>query len=191
MEFVFKVNLSRLRFFNNAVVSGMDATKSGPAQTAWKRIAARYLGWIRRRFVSASRGDGTWPDLAHSTKMSRIYSRKSMANLFRRRLKRAQGDVTRTQARRRVEVVSGMKFEILRDTGILFNSLSQGGVQEMLPNGIRVGTAVKYAKYHQEGGEGGRPPQRQIFVPPEGRIHDEMRAELEKAVTRIVKNILK
>lgn len=182
LDVEFNVDTQAITGYLAKLADGIDPNRPGPMQRALKRAAARYLGWIRKRYLAASKGDGTWPPLSNATKMARIYARKTLFREFKRRLKRAKGDA-RTQRARRRDVASGMRFEILRDTGTLFNSLSQGkpgAVEQFIPNGIRVGTAIKYGKYHQEGG--GRLPKRAFLVPPEGRILDEITKELQRGM---------
>ena len=44
--------------------------------------------------------------------------------------------------------------QILRDTGVLLNSLSPGGpgnLIDAIPGGVSIGTSVPYARYHHEG----------------------------------------
>lgn len=56
----------------------------------------------------------------------------------------------------KLSVFGSRKVDILRDTSVLFNSLSPGAtggdkVFSLLGNGVIVGTNVEYASYHQEG----------------------------------------
>jgi hypothetical protein len=130
-----------------------------------------YLGFVRQRFLNAARGDGTWKPLAASTIRARLA--KGAKSPRAKKMTRAQ------------RVAS---LEILRDTGILFNSLSAGGassVQRPIPWGIEVGTAVRYAKYHQHGGHvPGRPPQRTILVAPDAGTREQMRTILQAALIK-------
>lgn len=48
-----------------------------PMLSGFTRAAALYLGFIRRRFVKAARGDGTWQPLAESTKRHRMNKTKA------------------------------------------------------------------------------------------------------------------
>jgi phage gpG-like protein len=135
-------------------------TTSGPLRDGLVAAGAIYLGSMRERYVRAARGDGTWLPLAPSTIAGR---------------RKGKG--------------SGGKVEILRDTGILLNSLSlgaNGNVQQMIDRGIEVGTVIRYAKHHQYGGTTpGRPPQRKILVAPDQPTRERMRAPIQRAVAKI------
>lgn len=181
MDIEFQFNDGPIARYLHRMSEAMDTSKPGPMQRALRRAAARYLAWIRKRYAAAAKGDGTWKDLSLATKLSRIRARKTMNRQFKKRLKVAGGDGRTRRARVR-DVVSGMRFEILRDTGILFNSLSQGApgaMEQFIPNGIRVGTAIKYGKYHQLG-DG--VPKRAFLVPPEGKIYEDIGRELQRGM---------
>ena len=90
---------------------------------------------------------------------------------------------------------------ILRDTGTLFGALDVGGRGTLfkdLPNGIRVGfsgttrhpkgkaTLADIAGFHDQGGKGGRPPQRQILVAPDQATVRGMLADAERATARML-----
>lgn len=144
-----------------------------------KQAGLRYLGFIRRRFLAAARGDGTWPDLALSTKLRRIAKNGAVLARYNRALHASGGDMHAT--------VASMRFEILRDTGLLFNSLSTGSpgnVTEESPLQIRVGTAVRYAIYHQDGGP--RLPQRKIIVEPDDPTLVSIGNDLTRGVRRAI-----
>ena len=149
-----------------------------------KQAAARYLAFIRRRYVNAARGDGTWPDLALSTKLARARKTKAGRARMAKRVKIAESagvSAGGVRSRRQVlrDVLSGMRFEILRDTGLLLNSISTGapGAIEVIPSPTRitVGTAIGYAQYHQYGNG---VPKREIFVQPD----DTTRAAMTTAI---------
>jgi hypothetical protein len=129
-----------------------------------------YLGGMRRRFASASHGDGTWPDLAPSTKLKRLRD----AGL---RYKREKG-VTRLD---RLRFAAGVPLPILYVTGNLYSSLvpgEAGNVFDVLSDRIRAGSAVPYARYHQQGG--GRLPRRSILVDPDAALLGQMSAPIVK-----------
>jgi hypothetical protein len=90
-------------------------------------------------------------------------------------------------AKTKLEVYGNREHEVLRDTGVLANSLSVGSISggsyqrpmvdggeqqifDLLENGVIVGTNVRYARAHHEGLNG--LPRRPI-VPEEGRIPDQ------------------
>lgn len=115
-----------------------------PLPTKW---AKRYSAFVRRRFMRE--GDGTWKKLAEST--------------LRQRKKEGKG------------------AKILQNVGITLNALEIGAAGNLFKNikhGIRFGfggparrrdghaSIAKIAIYHDQGGPGGRPPQRKIIVKP-------------------------
>jgi hypothetical protein len=84
------------------------------------------------------------------------------------------------------------KPEILRDTGLLLNSLSigsKGNVNELLTDGVSVGTRIKYAKHHQAPSVPGRPPIRKILVQPNAETAARIKQVLQAAVVEAVKSI--
>ena len=108
----------------------------------------RYSAWIRERFVSASRGDGTWQPLSAAT----IYARSRAAITRVYKLFKA-GEITAAQRDKKLKIarrsqqrwvkqaygkaIKGKKgleglptagVAILRDTGVLFNALTVGAV---------------------------------------------------------------
>jgi phage gpG-like protein len=137
-------------------------SQPGPLRDFYSQASARYLGFIRARFVRASRGDGTWKPLALYTKLKRL------------------------EKQQLVELANSRPVPILRDTGILFNSLtsgSPGGVQQFAQDEVTVGTNIKYAGYHQFGGTvPGHPPQRTILVPPDPKTEGEILQDLVNAM---------
>jgi phage gpG-like protein len=156
------------------VIAAAEAPAAGPMRDGFTQAAALYLAFTRRRFVTQSQGGGEWPDLALSTKVARARKTKAGRSKY---AKARRGGQTRAQA------VAGRKFAILRDTSTLFNSLSTGApgsTTEYLPAGIRVGTAIKYAKYHQSGGP--HLPQRRIFVDPDPATQQRIQSILAGAI---------
>lgn len=139
--------------------------------------AARvYMLWIRQRFFRASRRDGTWPDLAPSTKLKRAM--KSAPGALRSRRRESGGTAQAAAA--------GLTFPILYDTGRLYRSLSPGGpgyIERFTgPLTLKVGSAVPYAPPHQFGVPARRLPQRVILAPPDAQAVRLMEAEILKSV---------
>lgn len=139
--------------------------------------ARAYMLAMRTRFFQASRGDGTWKDLAPSTKLKRAL--KSAPGVIRSGTAKGQ---------RAADVAAGLRFPILYDTGRLFNSLRPGGpgyVERFVnPLTIRVGTSVPYAQYHQFGTI--RMPQRTVLDVPDVRTVRVMEKAIADAVEREV-----
>lgn len=168
-------------------------------QAAWNQCAALYLGEMRNRFQKASRGDGTWQDLAAGTKLQRARALKpgtKKGDAGRETTRRKQFDAKTRKAFRqdggtinkvRERLIAGMKFAILKDTSLLFNSLTQGApgsVATEIPFGVRIGTNIKYAKHHQSPTRPGRPPKRTILIQPTERTLTRIKQILETAVRR-------
>lgn len=195
--------LSALEQLEARIAAELDARKPGPFQAGMKQAAARYLAFIRRRYVNAARGDGTWPDLAPSTKLARARRTKAGRGRLKarvnklRRLRRDDGEVfgnqTRVLGRLYLrDILSGMRFEILRDTGLLLNSISTGapGSIEVIPSPTRitVGTAIGYAQYHQYGNG---VPKREIFVQPDDTTRAAMTSAIKAGAVAAIKEAFK
>lgn len=163
--------------FINRLSNRLDAAKPGTMQSGLHQAAERYLGFTRRRYVSLSKGSGEWPDLALSTKVSRMRSISPAGNkhagplmlTYEKLLKKQQKGIKDHRVTRK-ELAAARHFDILRDTGALLNSLSTGApgyLEESMPDGIRIGTRVRYARFHQSPSIPGRPPMRRIMVEPD------------------------
>lgn len=212
----FRPHLEQLHRSVQQAVEAVRSPATGPIGEGLKQAAAFYLAFIRRRFDRASKGDGTWPDLAPSTKLARMRKtqkgrkklaasakkrgrlRKQAAAMRKRvdRIGGAAGAAMSDQIDRwlmkeigRISPVALARFSILRDTGLLSNSLSLGGpgnVQTMLSDGIQVGTQINYARFHQQPSVPGQPPQRPIFVDPDNSTAERMRKALSAAVLKAI-----
>lgn len=176
-----KVNLSRLRAFRSQIEAGWKNT-AGPFRDCFLQWGHRYRAAMQKRFVRFSRGGGDWPPLAESTRRRRMGGRGLG--------KRGRG---KQHAR------SG-KFAILRDSGILFNTLepefigAPGQVQEAVPFGVKVGiggpamhkagkaSVAQIARFHQSGGP--RLPKREIIVNAPAETIKMMRGDLINAVAK-------
>lgn len=88
-------------------------------------------------------------------------------------------------------LIASMRFQILRDTGLLFNSLSQGqpgNVFEHTATGIVVGTAVEYAHFHQNPSRPGRPPVRRILVEPDAETQTAMENAIQRGMAQFIRD---
>lgn len=178
-------------------IKGLDATQE-PMRSAYAQAAAFYLGFIRRRYLEASRGNGVWPDLSSKTKMARIRKNKSKHGIFKRKAAAifARGGDEKgagTMSKIAENLAGTMRFAILRDTSILFNSLSvgaPGSVSKIDATGIEVGTAIEYAAAHQNG-VAGRLPQRKIMVEPDQVTRDRISTALANGVLKLMSDRLK
>lgn len=197
------------RWLDKAQAAFERGTADPIIRDAMVRSGARYLAFVRRRYLGAARGDGTWPDLSVATKWARL---RRTVRTYKRELKASKEEAARkaiekklTAGERRLgkvltatgkathkeqvaSEVSGRKFEILRDTGTLFNSLTQGApgnVQILEPYGIRVGTAINYARHHQDPALPGRPPKREMLVHPDRNTEEAIERELATAIQKV------
>lgn len=146
----------------------------------FRRAAARYLAFIRGRYVRASRGDGTWKPLAASTKVARL--RRQHGKRFHSVIKAAPG---KNRGEQLASLAAGTAFAILRDTSTLFGSLTEGAPGssiDYVKDGILLGTRVFYAKYHQNPTVPGRPPKREIFVQPDKPTEEAIAIELANGI---------
>ncbi len=135
-----------------------------------------YLGAMRRRFASASHGDGTWADLAPSTKLKRYYEAGN-------RFKRTKG-VTHAD---RLRFVAAIPFPILYITGAGYSSLVEGqsdNLFQVMSDRVRAGSTVFHFPYHQRGG--GRLPRRSILIDPDAAIMQQMTAPLGQGFRRFL-----
>lgn len=165
-----------------------EGTRNPDIAVAFKRVGARMLGFQRRRFLTFSRsgGNAEWPDLAISTKIRRLSKTKTQ----RKKLDtRAKKEKKASRAALLREIAASVKLPILVDTSTLLNSLSTGAtgnIDQMLPDGVRVGSRVKYAAFHDDPPQPGRPPRRRIIAPPDTSTLDAMRSDVETGVMRAV-----
>lgn len=176
----------------------------GPMRPYFARAAARYLGFVRTRFVRASRGDGTWPGLALSTKIARLRrqyggrilstrlttaerakltkSQRARVGRFASVLK-ATGKATR--AGQLAELARTTRFAILRDTNTLFGSLTEGQAGNEVNysrDGVTISSNVRYGGFHQDPPIPGRPPRREIIVQPDDATEGQMAEELATGI---------
>lgn len=159
----------------------------GPGEKAELRRAAG-LGRGNNRGIGKNSGLLTaaqqkrWRQV-YSQKLAWLASRKPINEAKAIAASIAWNTIKQEGAKTKLEVYGNRQVDILRDTGILFNSISpgyfdgsnyekptgEGGDQQVfmpLTDGIVVGTTVKYAAAHNDG-KG--VPKRQIFpekVPP-------------------------
>lgn len=158
---------SRLNF---SVASG---TQNADLGTGAQEGMRQYMGAMRRRYTAASSNDGTWKDLAPSTK--------------EKRLRKAGAKFPRQKGSTAAQRVANLPIPILYDTGKLLSSIvpgEAGNIFEVLTDRVRSGSAVSYAKYHQSGGA--RLPQRAILVAPAQEVVAQMIAPVRQGLVRVV-----
>lgn len=135
------------------------------AMITWRNM---YASYIRRRFVKASRGDGTWPPLAPSTIARR---RKNSSVILR--------DTGLLFAHVSPEFMPVTQFTL---TGTKFTAAVDFIAEQQYPEaGVTVRDVLGF---HQKGG--GNLPQRKILVPPDAQTHNKMCAVMKKAIIKDV-----
>ena len=195
-------------------------------QAMYNQWVWRYSAFIRSRFVEQSQGGGEWPPLAASTIYAR--SRAAIARVYRqfkkgeisaverdKKLKAAYGSQrrfmkkaygfspSRGQGRIQRDTHTAAGVAILRDTGVLLNSLTigaMGNVNERrgiyqaygigggaVHPGAKGATIGRIAAYHNAGGSiPGRPPQRRILVPPSPQVLAGMKKDASVALRKLI-----
>jgi hypothetical protein len=158
------------RVILNACRALREAVRGGSAvmRDAYLQVGRVYMNFIRGRFIGASGGDGTWQPLSPYTIAERLRggfgeSSRQLFGAFN-----AQHHLAGAFGASNKPPPAVAVLPILIRSGRLYGSLVEGGaghIEEVLPDGIRKGTGVFYAAYHQAGG--GRLPQREILVPPD------------------------
>lgn len=139
---------------NRHAPGGKDGLLTKAQVEEWRRIFARNFAWLGKR---------------HSEKDAKAQAAKI-----------AWQTIKRQGAKTKLEVYGTRQVDILRDTGVLFNSLSPGLLNESGPQAsyappegqtietgpgdLIVGTSVRYAAAHQYGR---RVPQRRILPEPD------------------------
>ena len=185
------IDLTALKNLRKAVQRGLrSAGGSGPIRKAFNQWAFIYRSFLHERFDKFSKGGGNWAGLSPATKRARKKSKKG---------KNKRGKKTKAA------IPAGETFSILRNDGLLYNALQPslsgkrpGALKKHIAFGVRVGyggsskhpsgkglTIQQIASYHQSGG--GRLPQRQIIVDPDGKTQKRMR-EIMAAAMREASN---
>lgn len=156
-----RLNVNGLNRFGREVRRSFGG---GPIDAMYKKWGARYLAFVRRRFVKFSRGGGDWAPLDPQT-------------VKRRRKGKGRGGAA-----------------TLRDTGTLLTALtvgSPGNLFKRTSRGIRVGfggpsrhpdgkaTIADIARFHDAGS--GDLPQRSIIVAPDAPTITRMNADAAAA----------
>jgi hypothetical protein len=157
-----ELNLKGLKRFQKAVSAGSEVTKK--ILTQW---AARYRGFVQRRFISFSKGGGNWPPLKLGTIRGRIKGK-------------GQGSPA-----------------ILRNTGVMLAALnpvfvgSPGAYEKYEPMSVTVGfggpgtyldgaSVSDIASFHNAGA--GFLPERKIIVPPDVSTRRGMVSDAERGL---------
>jgi hypothetical protein len=152
-------------------------------------LAKRYETFIKRRYLSASAGDGTWEPLAASTLARRggKGTRKARKAGKIGAKKPGPGTTGRGAAK------------ILRDTGTLFKALTigaPGNLTRSIPGGVRFGVIGpgRHSKFkgdiktlaliHDQGK--GHMPRRQIIVEPDAATVKALEGAVERTVKRLI-----
>lgn len=171
---VVKIDLKGLKKFKHILDADMAGSGNGPVADAFKQWAARYRGFVQRRFNDYSKGSGDWPPLAEST----IKARRGKG------IKVAILRDTSTLFAALAPVFAG----------------APGALERRIPFGIRVGyggphghpsggraTIADIAKFHNDGA--GNLPERKIIVPPAKWHLDRMAADMRRALLKLAGDI--
>ena len=166
-----KVNIKGTQAIRQAFERAKTGIGVAAIDAMFTQWARRYEGWTKRRFMSASAGDGTWPALANSTlykraraSISRVYEafRHGEITAAQRdqKLKRARAVFRRGWMN--VDPVSFTR-QLNRRAAALYNryALSKGSPRAITGPQLSAGLA-KLQKQHQRVGKvqeklGGRP----------------------------------
>lgn len=182
-----RFDLTPLKRFQRGIAESGAAGGSNPINWVLRQWGARYLTFVRRRYIRFSRGGGDWKPLATSTLKQRRGSKRRKT-----RSKRAHTKTTTRGSAKRVA--------ILRDTGTLLGALTigaPGNLYKLVRKAVRVGfggptkhpdgkmTIRDIAVAHDEGK--GNLPKRQILVEPDHRTVSGLLADLRRGVQRLGK----
>jgi len=132
----------------------------GPMQDALLAASNAYHGAMRLRFAEASGGSGVWQDIKPSTLKTHVKAGESIPS-------------------------------ILRKTGDMERSLRRGEsdhVLEVTENSVIEGTEDPKARFHQDGGAGGKPPKREIYVEPDQETLEAMKSRIVAGVSAVVRD---
>ena len=188
---------SKIKIFSNHVASLFQKTVEDSQTNAAPSVEfegvknkwlARYSTFIRRRFNVFSRGGGDWAMLSVGTAAARAHAR---------RLKKGTAPKKRNKNGKTPK--RDRKHSILRDTGLLFNSLSigaYGNFTKHIPRGVEFGfesvphaasgtkpgkgvvSIAAIAGFHQKGGK--NLPRRRILVKCPPDVAESMRQDLTR-----------
>lgn len=161
----------------------------GPLGDKFRAAGVRYFRFIRDRFRLNSAGQGDWLPLAQST-----LQRKAGKKLFRAHGRGRFGSVIETtgeknRAKQVNALVSGASVPILVDTGALYRTLTpgnQGNILRVSRDGVECGSTDPKIGFHQSPSVPGRPPQREVFVPPDEPTAAEMENEFADGFLAVV-----
>ena len=166
-----KVDLRGLEKFDEIINKDLRKGGNGPIRAAMKQWAARYRGFVQRRFVKFSRGGGDWQPL----KNKRRRGKKGKAALLRD---------TNT-------MFAALDPQFQRKPGQL---------QKDVPFGIKVGyggggshpisslSVTKLAELHQTGE--GNLPARQMIVEPDQQTVKGMAADMQRAMGKLAQGTI-
>jgi hypothetical protein len=155
-----KYTIVGLTSFVRSVQDQLNGLSKGDVDKLMTQIAARYLGFIRKRFVKYSRGGGDWKPLKRKRKrgaLDEVAILRDTGTLFNALTIDMPGNLTK-------RIKGGVRVGF--------------GGPDPHPNGPF--TIAQIAEVHNEGRSGDRPPKRQIIVEPEAEIHNAIQKDLHK-----------
>ena len=159
-----KLDMTGLRRFSQRLHGQLNLSKPGPVTDMVKQWGARYLTFIRRRYVRYSRGGGDWKPLAPST----VRKRRGGRAMVLVDLGILLGALTIGQP--------GNLFKRIRG-GI---RVGFGGPSRHPKGGVSI---ADIAKFHDQGM--GNNPKREIIAEPSAQVVKAMQGDMTRAITRL------
>lgn len=190
-----QVNIGKLR----DVYAGFDSLQrvpsSGPFEAMFNKWAKRYEAFTRRRYNQNAAGGGDWAPLALSTIKARTGG-KGKNPYTKARGAQSQRTFLARNTRRGTLVASPRSYQILKDTGVLFGSLTIGGrnnVTNREPGRIIYGIGGSgerqmIALAHQRGVPSKGIPARPILVYPNQQTLRGMQRDATVAIQNMIRS---
>ena len=190
-----KIDLSRWIKYKDRIEKGLKEKVGPVGDCILKQWPKRYMAAMKKRFVEMSRGG--WAPLAESTLRARMRKVKGVSRTRAVKINGARQIVAGN--RKRTFMPGGISVSILRDTGLLFNTLdpaiseAAGRVSRGIPFGIEVGiggpdvheggpaTIGEIAYYHQHGSTKTHLPKREILVETPPDVQASMTGDMDRA----------
>jgi hypothetical protein len=188
------VNIRNLKGVT-AALGTLSANPSAPAfEAMFNQWAKRYEVFIKRRYDRNASGQGDWAPLALSTIKARTAAKKGGKNAFTKKSgRRSERSFLARDTRRGTLVASPRSYQILKDTGTLFGSLTIGNPANAVtraPGSITYsigrGKLGTVASAHQFGNPAKGLPARPILVQPDAQTLRGIKTDAENAVRKII-----
>lgn len=174
---------------------GFQSLSRVPAAAPFERMfnqwASSYAKFTRRRYDTNSGGGGDWQPLALSTIKARAKPKRKNKAFTSERGGNSRRSFLARDTRRGALVASPRSYNILKDEGTLFASLTLNSESfKRIPNGATYsiggsGERRDIARYHQDGTS--RMPPRPILVYPDATTLMSIRREAVSAVRQMIR----